>query len=141
MIEFPVAELLDTNIDVLDFKPDTWDGNLFIAHLPSSPDLAVMLMPTGGPTSPGSATLGYDDQTIQVMVRGGSHDPTTPYDLGVLIFNELQGLRSIYLGDTWLVHCKALQIRPESLGQDANERYRFTQNFNFHVRNQTKHRE
>ncbi len=108
-------------------------GNCFLGSMPDQPDIAVMLHPTGGFTS--STKAGYDERTIQVMVRG-TRNPVVGNDLAEAIYDALHGLRGMTLPDgTYLVRCEGIQTGPISLGEDAKGRHEYTLNFLAQVRN------
>lgn len=140
-LDVGIAMHLAENVDGIEFEPDTWDGTLYLAHMPSKPDIAVMLMPTGGPpVFNGGATHGYDEATMQIMVRGEAHDGIGPKTMAQDISNALTGLHNVTLDGTYIVRTLALQSVPSFLNTDENERFRFVQNFSFHIRNQSVHR-
>jgi len=121
-------------------------GNVFLEHLPDAPDEALMVLSTGGNPLGPAATYGWDEPTVQVMVRGVPEDPETPQAAAQAIYDELQGLRYVTLdagGDdeVRLCSCSSLQTAPFNLGRDEKGRYRFTLNFALHVRALTEHRD
>jgi hypothetical protein len=124
----------------------TSGGDCFLEHLPDSPDAAVMVLSTGGNPLGAAATYGWDEPTVQLMVRGAADDPTTPAASAQALYDALQGLRYVTLdegGDdeVRLCSCTSLQTAPFNLGRDEKDRYRFTLNFALHVRRPTEHRD
>ena len=121
-------------------------GDCFLEHLPDAPDAAVMILSTGGNPTPAAATWGYDEPTVQLMVRGAPNDPTTPQARAVALYGELQGLRYTVLDEggadeVSLIVCESLQTAPVNIGTDHRNRYRYTLNFALHVRALTTHRD
>lgn len=118
-------------------------GDTFLGNMPSEPDLAIMLKPTGGMAL--ANELEYDEPTLQVMVRAAQYDRSTARQRLSDIYGELVGLRAVTLDpggseEVYVVRVLALQSAPADLGLDDNERPQFSQNFAFHVRNPTQHR-
>ena len=138
MLAVEVAQRLAANIADLTFSL-TSTGNVRIGSMPTSPDLAVGIWPTGGPES--STKTGYDERGLQVRVRGTS-DPRTGYDLGVAIYDDLHGMEYVTLpGGTLVVSAKGIQSEPVSIGEDAQGRHEYTLNFRLEVRNPTPNRQ
>lgn len=141
-IEHAVGRYL-TNLGVLTLDEVGTGGDTFLGAMPSSPDLAVMLKPTGGMGLTNED--GYDEPTLQVMTRGEPHDRPTPYDRITAIYNQLVGLRAIWLdpggdAETYVVRVLAMQSAPADLGRDENERWRWSHNYQLLIRNKTDHR-
>lgn len=142
MITRALALWLD-NVGLGAFVEGAVGGDLFVEHLPAVPDEAVMLLSTGGyPTSP---VIGYDNPTLQVMVRGAANDPVTPLRRAEALYGEIQGLRHVTLdsggGDeARLIRAVSLQTGPVNIGTDDKGRYRFTFNYDLYVRSVTTHR-
>lgn len=142
-IETAVARHLNAQ-GIVAFDESGVAGNTFLYALPSQPDVAVLINPTGG-VGTSDNEEGYDTPTLQVITRGAIHDPTGPHLLALAIYAELAGLHKMTLDEggteeVWLVNCLPLQSAPANLGRDDNERYQFSQNYALHVRNQTPHR-
>ncbi len=142
MITRALALWLD-NAGLGDFVEDASGGDVFLEHMPATPDEAVMLLSTGG--YPTSALIGHDEPTLQVMVRGAAGDPGTPLRRAEDIYGEIQGLRHVTLdaGGTdhvRLIRAASLQTGPVNIGQDDKGRYRFTFNYELRVRSLTAHR-
>lgn len=115
----------------------TLGTNLFKERMPASPDTAIAIFSTGGILA--DPKEGYDYPTIQIMTR--ADDPAVAYNNLAAIYNVLQGLNNVTLASgTYLLHMWALQSQPINIGLDAEERTRFTQNYQLEVRNITAHR-
>jgi len=121
-------------------------GNVFLERLPDAPDEALMVLSTGGNPLGPAATYGWDEPTVQLMVRGAPDDPETPAAAAQALYDALQGLRYVTLDpggedEVRLCVCSSLQTGPFNLGRDERDRYRFTLNFALHVRRATEHRD
>lgn len=145
MIARALAKHLDA-VGLVRYDATGATGDVFLEHLPDAPDEALMVLSTGGNPLGPAATYGWDEPTVQVMVRGVAEDPETPQATAQAIYDELQGLRYVTLdagGDdeVRLCSCSSLQTAPFNLGRDEKGRYRFTLNFALHVRALTEHRD
>ncbi len=145
MIARALAKWLDA-ADLVTYEAGAAGGNCFLEHLPDSPDEAVMVLSTGGNPTPAMTTYGWDEPTVQLMVRGVPEDPETPQAAAQALYDALQGLRYVTLdagGDdeVRLCVCTSLQTAPFNLGRDEKGRYRFTLNVALHVRAKTEHRD
>lgn len=121
------------------FAPDGIGGDIFVATLPQAPDECVMLRPTGGFAA--DSKLGYDDPTVQILVRG-TQDPRTGGERAQAIYGALQGLHDVALpGGTWVVSCLGLQSGPVHIGSDGNGRHEYSLNFRFEIRSLSANRE
>jgi len=121
-------------------------GDIFLEHLPDSPDEAIMILSTGGNPLGPAATYGWDEPTVQIMVRGAPDDVETPVTRAQAIYDAMQGLRYLTLDEggtdeVRLCVCSSSQTAPVNLGRDERNRYRFTLNFALHVRNKTANRD
>jgi len=128
------------------YEPFGAGGNCFIQHLPDSPDEAVMIISTGGNPLGAATTYGWDEPTLQLMIRGAPDDPETPAATAQALYETLQGLRYRTLdegGDdeVRLCVCSSLQTAPVNIGRDEKSRYRYTLNFALHVRMPTDNRD
>lgn len=142
MITRALALWLD-NVGLGDFVEDAAGGDLFLEHMPATPHEAVMLLSMGG--YPTSAVIGYDDPSLQVMVRGEPGDPVTPLRRASAIYGEIQGLRHVTLDaggtdEVRLIRAVSNQTGPVNIGTDEQGRYRYTFNYELRVRSQTAHR-
>lgn len=145
MISVALAKYLDA-IGLVIYEPLETGGDAFPEHLPDEPDEAVMLLSTGGNSTPAAATWGYDEPTLQLMVRGAPNDPTTPQTRAVALYGALQGLRYTLLdegGDdeVFVIVCSTFQTGPYNIGTDEKGRYRYTLNVALYVRALTTHRD
>lgn len=142
-IETAVGRYLDAQ-GVIDLDEEGVGGNTFLFAMPSDPDVAVMLNPTGGVGLDDQGSP-YDEPSLQVMVRGNPHDPRSAQDLIKAIYEALVGLHRIKLDpggtqEAYVVRVLALQSDPANLGRDDNERFQFSQNFTFHIHKTTANR-
>lgn len=145
MIAVALAKYLDAQ-GLLTYEPSRGEGDCFIAQLPSDPDAAVMIMPYGANPLPEAGSLGWDEPTLQLMVRGAPDDPITPHATARALYDALQGLRYTMLdagGDdeVFLVSAKCNQTSPVHIDRDENRRHRYAVNVALHVRAATTHRE
>jgi len=144
MISRALAKYLDD--ETLVTYSQASGGDCFLEHLPDTPDVDVMILSTGGNPTPAAATWGYDEPTVQIMVRGAPNDPVTPQERAVALYNALQGLRYTVLDpggpdEVSLIVCESSQTAPVNIGTDLKNRYRYTLNFALHVRALTAHRD
>jgi hypothetical protein len=145
VISRALAKWLDA-AELVTYDPTGTSGDCFLEHLPDAPDAAVMVLSTGGNPLRAAATYGWDEPTVQLMVRGGPEDPETPAASAQELYDELQGLRYVTLDpggedELRLCLCSSLQTAPFNLGRDEKARYRYTLNFALHVRRVTTHRD
>ena len=139
MLNGEIAEYLD-GLGHGDYDPTGTNGNIFIDALPSSPDEAIMIESTGGVESDNK--LGYDMPTVRILVRGGL-DPREPKQLAIDIYNDLHGFSNDRLINEgiFVVGVFGIQSGAASIGQDDNNRHRFSINFRFRIRNKSTFRE
>ncbi len=121
-------------------------GDCFLEHLPDAPDEAVAVYSTGGNPLPAAATQGYDEPTLQLLVRGAPEDPESPKARADGLYAALQGLRYVWLDEggvdaVFLVACSSPQTAPVGIGTDERGRQRYSLNFALHVRALTGHRD
>ena len=121
-------------------------GDCFLEHLPDAPDEAVQILSTGGNPLPAAATWGYDEPTLQLMLRGAPGDPERPLARAWSTYAALQGLRYVTLDEggedeVFLILCSFAQTAPVNIGADQKGRYRYTLNAALHVRALTEHRD
>lgn len=101
------------------------ETGIILGGLPASPDAVIALMAYGVDDDP---TLSDSVQGLQVTTRWGGQDPRAVARLTGLVFNRLHGLDGVDLATG--VHVVSCFRRSwVSIGQDANNRYRTTQNF------------
>jgi hypothetical protein len=132
MLVAAIAKHLADRLAALAFDEAGATGNVFVAHMPSTPDVAVMLTPTGG--SPNLTLDASDEATFQVMVRGAPHDARGSFEFAVEIYGELAGLDLERLDEggpdeVLVLSCSPLQGGPVSIGQDDNQRPEWTTNW------------
>jgi len=145
MIARALAKWL-TTVGLANYQPVAGGGDLFLEHLPDAPDAAVQLYSTGGNPLSAAATWGYDEPTVQLMVRGAPDDPLSPQARAQALYGALQGLRYVLLDEggedeVFVVVCESLQTAPVNIGTDEKGRYRYTLNLALHVRALTAHRD
>lgn len=131
MLVAALAKHLDA-AGVLDFDPDGITGDTFIATMPSSPDEAVAITPSGG--NPQPSRLPFDEPTVQVRVRSMRFDPRPGYLRARAIYDELACLDLVLLdpgGDdeVFLHSCTPIQSDPAPIGVDENDRSEWVVNF------------
>jgi hypothetical protein len=137
VISIGIARYLES-LNLLEFDEAGVHGDTFVESMPSSPDQAVMVIDQPGPGS--DSELGYDSPGFQVIVRGTS-DPRVSFDRAREIYDALHGLGPVNLPDgTRLLSCVAMQSHPVPIGQDSNNRFEHTLNFQTEVRALTAHR-
>lgn len=143
MLAIAVARYLAAEIDFLVYDEDGTDGNLFVAWMPSTPDIAVALMPQPG--TPQLSKLPTDTPGLQALIRGEAQDPRPSYEMARTIYDALTCLDLVTLdegGDdeTRVIGCTALQSDPVGIGQDSNQRHEWSLNFSFRTHAPTTHR-
>jgi hypothetical protein len=144
VISRALAKYLDAR-SLASYRPDG-GGNVFLEHLPESPDAALQVFSTGGNPLPAAATFGYDEPTLQLMCRGAVGDAEGPLAWAWSLYGALQGLRYVALDEggvdeAALVLCSFAQTGPVGIGTDARGRYRYVLNPALHVRALTEHRD
>lgn len=143
MLYSAVAKHLPTVVPGLVYDPTGTTGNVFVALMPSTPDVAVAVMPAGGAPQP---TLDPSDHpAVQILVRGPEHDPRPGLQLAGDIYGALQALDLTRLDpggpdEVLVITCDARQTGPIPMGPDANDRHEWSLNFDFVVSAPTVHR-
>lgn len=143
MIVPALCRHLHANVDGLTFDEEFATGNVFAWHLPSTPDLAVMVTVYG---SLPQATLAPTSMpTVQVMVRCPENDPVSGLELAADIHQLWAGMDLTTIDpagpdETLVITCTALQDEAIPIGQDANRRHQFTQNYQLRTHHPTTHR-
>ena len=129
------------NRNLLNFDPAGMEGDTFIEIMPpQTPNMAVSLTIAGGVES--DSKLPYDEPLVQIRVRGdATGDPRGSRDRAAAIWGELHGLSDLMLPDgTYLVLAVAVQSAPQSIGQDALNRYEYVFDVRCEVRSVTVNR-
>lgn len=147
MIEIAVMRYLAANVDGLHFSIEGDDGtNVFLDHMPSSPDLAVMVTTNGGAPSTASTLQPNDEPYVQALCRGLPKDPRSCGDLAQAVYDQLVGLTSTVLDpggrdEVHVVKATPQQTHPVRLpGTDANDRHERSVNVALFVERPTVHR-
>lgn len=119
-------------------------GNCWLARLLDNPSEAVMVKPTGGNPTQYGASLGYDEPTVQLLVRG-TRDPRTGAALAQSLYDHMVSLHAVTLDPNGeavrLIDCQSLQSAPAHIGTDETGRHMYSLNLALHVRNKTPNRE
>lgn len=141
MIAVAVARYLD-ELGIVTFDETGVTGDCFIANMPTGPNEAVALTPSGG--IPTDSHHGYDEPTLQARVRSTT-DPRPGYVRARRIYSALVGLHAVTLdggGDdeVYVIRTTAQQSDPASIGVDDVGRHEFVVNFAFRIRSRTTHR-
>lgn len=122
------------------YRPTLPGGNIFLEKLPQTPDTAIAIFVSGGPQA--SGTHGYDNPVTNIQVRGNRADPVGALQLAERVYAALQGLHHVILpGGVHVVSCIGIQSGPVRLGPDDSERFRYSLNFQWEIRNLTQNRE
>jgi len=143
MLAAALAAHLAATVFGLTFNPAGPGGNVFVAHMPPAPDVAVAVMPAGGDWQPDRT--GHDIPAIQIIVRGAPHDPHGSFEAARAIYSELTGLGPAVLDpggpdEVFLIGATAVQSAPVPLGPDGNDRPEWSLNFRCHIHAPTVHR-
>jgi hypothetical protein len=131
-------------LGLVDFHRDgTEGGDCFLTPFPSTPDAAVRVHSTGG--YPQLSTLPEDLPTIQIVTRGPRFDPRASYERARAIYSALTCLDGVTLDEggpdeVHVITCTAATTDPIPLGEDDNQRPRWSLNFDFRTHHPTTHR-
>ena len=124
-----IAQLLH-EAGVGTFDPEGVNGNIFIGHMPKSPDKAIAIYPVEG--------LGDDlwnntiRPSIQILTRGGQ-DIRTALKMAEGVYNELQGINAKNLGTFYVIGCASNTYSPVNLGADTQGRFECSHTFRFEL--------
>lgn len=115
----------------------------FLEDLPDKPVAAVAAFarPGGAETDGGH---GYDEPAVQFLIRGDRTNPTTPgraragYGRAQAIRDALHGLAGVTIAEgtddeTYIVQCLATQSEPTNIGDDPDDRPRWSVPFRLEV--------
>jgi len=134
-----VAQYLAAVVDGLAYSETTNEGNVYVDHLPSSPDRAVATFSMSGPEP--DSKLPYDPAEFQVLVRGMADDYVWCRDTWSRIYSALHGKRNLTLpGGLYVVFILSTQASAVSLGTDENGRPIFMGHYRAEVYNPTDER-
>lgn len=121
-----VAELLD-ELGHGSYQPDATTGNIFVDHLPPTPDVAVSLWPTGG--QPRRVETGTRFPSLQIRVRGDRNGRQAARALCLAIINDLHDRRRVVTGEGVVLAFDAVQSDPIPMGVDGQGRPEFSSNY------------
>lgn len=128
-------QYLANNITDITYDETGVSSNIFQDALPAEPDTAVMVQGTGG--FPKDMWLvDYAEPTVQIIVRG-TRDPRVARRLIQQIVDTIGTLgatKFIPAGDWYVIKCQAVQAMGINIGQDDNNRHRFSINFELEVK-------
>ncbi|TFV91407.1 minor capsid protein [Blastococcus sp. CT_GayMR16] len=118
-------------------------NDAFLEDLPDQPVAAVAAFtrPGGADTDGGH---GYDEPAVQFLVRGNKANPATPgraragYTRAVAIRDALHGLSGVTIAEgtddeVYVVQCLATQSEPTNIGDDPDDRPRWSVPFRLEV--------
>ena len=137
MLESEIMQYLDSEIESITFDESGATGNIFDNALPSSPDKAVMIENTGGLAQDMRRTS-YQDVNYRILVRG-TQDPRVARDLAVEISDTIGtfGEGSFVENGVYIVKCQTMQPKPVNIGQDENNRHRFSINLDLRIKKES----
>lgn len=143
MIAAAIAKYLDAQVAGLTYTTTATTGNVFLAHMPAGPDIAVAVMPSGGGRE--ASTSPHDSPSVQIIVRGERHAWRASYGLARDIYDALACLDNVTLDDggtdeVWVVGTTARQSDPVPMGADDNDRPEWSSNWDLLVHAPTTHR-
>lgn len=143
MLAAAIAKYLADEVSGLTYTPTATTGNVFLAHMPAGPDVAVAVMPTGG--GPEASFIPTDSPSVQVIIRGERHAHRASYALARTVYSTLTCLDNVLLdedGDdeVWVVGCTARQSDPIPMGVDSNDRPEWSTNYDLIVHAPTANR-
>lgn len=132
-----VARLI-ADLDGLTYA-EAAEGNVFLDHMPSSPDDAVAVYSATGPEA--DSKLPYDPAEFQVIVRCAADNWDWAHATERAIYSKLHGKRNVTLPDgTYAVFILAQNSSPFPLGPDENGRLRWSIDYRAEIMNVTEER-
>lgn len=143
MISTAFARYAAVNVDGLTLDEQGPEGNVFIEHMPSTPDLAVMVKTSGAVAQ--LTKTPSDLPLVQFLVRGEPNNFVTGWDLAYEIKSLFDCLDLATLDEggeheLFVVSCTPVQSIPISIGLDENRRPEWSLNFQARVHAPTLHR-
>jgi hypothetical protein len=133
-----VARLLD-ELGLGSYDPDGRQGDVFLAVLPPSPDLALALSRQPGRES--DARLAYDEPVVRVRVRGNPKNAVIAEARAQAVYDGLHGMGDRALpGGTWLVLSVGTAAGPVFAGRDTGERDEWVVDLRMELHRPTAHR-
>lgn len=115
---------------VAKFDQEGVDGNIFIGHIPSKPDIAIGLYPSEGLQDDLWNNTQYP--AVQVLMRGNG-DVRTALNMAEGVYNELSKLSGTHMEGIYVINCVANTYSPVSLGLDTNGRFECSYTFRFEI--------
>ncbi|MFF4989628.1 minor capsid protein [Streptosporangium saharense] len=134
------AALLD-ELGLGTYRADgTPGGNVFLAVLPSTPDVALAVALYGGAES--DARNSWDEPRLQVRVRGTATDARVAEQRAQAVYDAMHGLgyRHLTPGGTWLQLALGVNGGPAYLSRDENGRHEYVINFRCDLQRSTPNR-
>jgi len=114
-------------------------GDIFLAAMPPTPDLAVALTRQAGREA--DSRLAYDEPVVRVTVRGRPKNAVSAESRAQAIYDAVHGLGNRGLpGGTWLVLSVGTEAGPTYLGRDANDRDEWVVTLRMELHRPTAHR-
>jgi len=126
LLAVQIAQYLhDQGIGV--FDPEGSSGNIFIDHMPDTPDEAIAIRQTGGGRV--DMRVPFHQPTAQILIRGTA-DPRVAGATAAAAYDVMHGLTNgeLTAGGVWIVKCQAI-TPPACLGPDENGRHHYSINF------------
>jgi hypothetical protein len=142
MLAVAVAKHLDS-LGIVTWSEADPSGDVFIAHMPSEPHAVVGIMPTGGAQQPTKRAT--DLPTLQTRHRSEPQDPRAALDSWQRTYDALACLDGVWLDhggpdEVFVIGCTPIQSGPVPIGQDEQDRFEFTGNYEFRTHSPTTHR-
>lgn len=132
-----VGMWLGENVAELEYT-DLAGGNVFIDHLPSTPDRCVAVL--SSPADEPDSRLPYDPMMFTIIVRS-EQGGVWAREVSAAIYNKLHGKRNVVLPDgTYVVFILATTASPFPLGPDEAARVRLSTDYRSEVLNHTEER-
>lgn len=123
------------------FNETTPGGDTYLNALPADgPDLALAVVPTGGNPVEGDSRLGWDEPTVQLLVRSPADDRLAGIEWAARLYDHLQGWHGVMDGIS-VCRVRSMQTAPAFVGLDELGRPRYSLNLALHIRAVTANRE
>ena len=108
-----------------------YGDNVYIDDMPKEPDRAVMVASDGGPEP--DFWLDYRSPDLHIVVRSDSN-ANWGKEKAEKIHRLLRRKSGFKLGDYLIITCIAVQSEPIALGKDDRGRYKYSLNFELHLK-------